>query len=88
MGDAKEARFSLMKHDVSAQAPLAWLDHIANLKTRYGMDYNRHSPLIQPQFVVEKLSEITGGRAIVSTGAGQRQFTFPLRPPSWTESTR
>ncbi|MEM5402520.1 biosynthetic-type acetolactate synthase large subunit [Paraburkholderia unamae] len=74
VGDAKDALLSLMQHGVHVQAPLAWLDHIRELKQRYGMNYDRASPLIQPQFVVEKLSEITGGRAIVTTGVGQHQM--------------
>ncbi|MEM5313452.1 biosynthetic-type acetolactate synthase large subunit [Paraburkholderia sp. JHI869] len=74
VGDAKDALLSLMKHESPVQAPSAWFDHIKALKQRYGMNYDRNSPLIQPQFVVEKLSEITGGRAIVTTGVGQHQM--------------
>jgi len=74
VGDAKETLLSLMQHDTAVQAPLAWLDHIKKLKRVYGMNYDRDSVLIQPQFVVEKLSEITGGRAIVTTGVGQHQM--------------
>jgi acetolactate synthase-1/2/3 large subunit len=74
VGDAKDTLLSLMKHDTAVQSPSAWLDHIRELKRVYGMNYDRTSPLIQPQFVVEKLSEITGGRAIICTGVGQHQM--------------
>jgi acetolactate synthase I/II/III large subunit len=74
VGDAKDTLLSLMKHDSAVQPPLEWLDHIKELKRVYAMNYDRNSPLIQPQFVVEKLSEITGGRAIVTTGVGQHQM--------------
>jgi acetolactate synthase-1/2/3 large subunit len=74
VGDAKETLLSLMQHDSAVQPSSAWLDHIRELKQVYGMNYDRNSPLIQPQFVVEKLSEITGGRAIVTTGVGQHQM--------------
>ena len=74
VGDAKDALLSLTQHQAHVHAPLAWLDHVSELKRRYGMNYDRASPLIQPQFVVEKLSEITGGRAIVTTGVGQHQM--------------
>ncbi|MGF6806629.1 acetolactate synthase-1/2/3 large subunit [Paraburkholderia sp. Clong3] len=74
VGDAKNALLSLMEHDAQVEAPSAWLDHVGELKRHYCMNYDRNSPLIQPQFVVEKLSEITGGRAIVTTGVGQHQM--------------
>jgi acetolactate synthase-1/2/3 large subunit len=63
-----------MKHESGVRSPSEWLDHIKELKRVYGMNYDRNSPLIQPQFVVEKLSEITDGRAIVTTGVGQHQM--------------
>ena len=74
VADAKETLLSLMQHDTAVQAPSAWVDHIKKLKRVYHMNYDRDSALIQPQFVVEKLSEITGGRAIVTTGVGQHQM--------------
>ncbi|TCK95121.1 acetolactate synthase large subunit [Paraburkholderia sp. BL9I2N2] len=74
VGDAKDTLLSLMKHGPVEQPPLDWLDRIKELKRVYGMNYDRNSPAIQPQFVVEKLSEITGGRAIVTTGVGQHQM--------------
>ena len=74
VGDAKNTLLSLMKHGPVTQAPLDWLDHIKELKRVYGMNYDRNNPTIQPQFVVEKLSEITGGRAIICTGVGQHQM--------------
>jgi acetolactate synthase-1/2/3 large subunit len=74
VGDAKDTLLSLMKHDPAGQRPLDWLDRIGELKRIYGMNYDRSNPAIQPQFVVEKLSEITGGRAIICTGVGQHQM--------------
>jgi acetolactate synthase-1/2/3 large subunit len=74
VGDAKDTLLSLMKHDTAVQSPSAWLDHIKELKRVYGMNYDRNNPVIQPQYVVEKLSEITGGRAIICTGVGQHQM--------------
>jgi acetolactate synthase-1/2/3 large subunit len=74
VGDAKHALRSLMEHGVSAPPHSEWTERVAALKQRHGMNYDRRSPLIQPQFVVEKLSEITKGRAIISTGVGQHQM--------------
>ncbi|RFU48855.1 biosynthetic-type acetolactate synthase large subunit [Paraburkholderia sp. DHOC27] len=74
IGDAKDALLSLMQHGSEVEAPDAWFDHVQALKRVHGMNYDRNSPLIQPQYVVEKLSEITGGRAIITTGVGQHQM--------------
>ena len=52
----------------------AWLDHVRGLRERHPMAYDRESDLIQPQYVMEKLSELTGGEAIISTGVGQHQM--------------
>ncbi|MBN3785407.1 biosynthetic-type acetolactate synthase large subunit [Burkholderia sp. Ac-20353] len=74
VGNAKDALLSLMTHDRVVQTPSDWLDRVAELKRRYGMNYDRNNAAIQPQFVIEKLSEMTGGRAIITTGVGQHQM--------------
>ncbi|HVE08700.1 MAG TPA: biosynthetic-type acetolactate synthase large subunit [Paraburkholderia sp.] len=74
VGDAKDTLLSLMDASPAVESPAGWLDRIADLKRTYGMNYDRDNPAIQPQLVVEKLSEITGGRAIVCTGVGQHQM--------------
>jgi acetolactate synthase-1/2/3 large subunit len=74
VGDAKNTLLSLMEYEPAEQSAAAWLDHVRELKRTYGMNYDRNSPAIQPQLVVEKLSEITGGRAIICTGVGQHQM--------------
>ncbi|ALL71590.1 acetolactate synthase, large subunit (plasmid) [Paraburkholderia caribensis MBA4] len=74
VGDARDALLSLMGDGRDVQAPSEWLEHVQDLKRAYGMNYDRHNPTIQPQYVIERLSEITGGRAIISTGVGQHQM--------------
>lgn len=85
VGDAKRALLSLMEHGPVAHRHAAWLDAVAELKRTYRMSYNRDSIHIQPQRVVERLSEITGGRAIITTGVGQHQMWaaqfFDVREP-------
>jgi acetolactate synthase-1/2/3 large subunit len=51
-----------------------WRQHLAALKTKHGYSYNRESPLVQAEFVLETLNQITKGDAIITTGVGQHQM--------------
>ena len=51
-----------------------WLTHVGELKRRHSMDYNRTSPLLQPQEVLAVLNDIVRGEAIYTTGVGQHQM--------------
>jgi acetolactate synthase I/II/III large subunit len=51
-----------------------WHAEIAELKSKYALNYDRASKLIQPQYVMEEMNRITKGEAIVTTGVGQHQM--------------
>ena len=51
-----------------------WHQHIADLKARHALNYDRDSALIQPYAVIEAINRLTGGEAVVSTGVGQHQM--------------
>jgi acetolactate synthase-1/2/3 large subunit len=51
-----------------------WHEEVAALKSTYGLNYDRESPLVQPQYVMETMNRITRGEAIISSGVGQHQM--------------
>ncbi|MBI4397029.1 MAG: biosynthetic-type acetolactate synthase large subunit [Elusimicrobia bacterium] len=51
-----------------------WLAHVGELKTNHPLNYRRDGDLIQPQRVLELLSRIVDGEAIIATGVGQHQM--------------
>jgi acetolactate synthase I/II/III large subunit len=52
----------------------AWHQHVAELRQKHAMGFNRNSPLVQPQEVLEVLNSIVKGAAIYTTGVGQHQM--------------
>jgi len=52
----------------------AWWSQIGLWKSKDCLRYDRSSPVIKPQFVLEKLYEITGGDAFVTSDVGQHQM--------------
>jgi len=63
----------------------AWHGEMKELKSTYALNYDRETSMIQPNFVIEKINEITKGEAIITTGVGQHQMWaaqyFDFREP-------
>jgi acetolactate synthase-1/2/3 large subunit len=51
-----------------------WWKQIGEWRARDCLRYDRNSSLIKPQYVIEKLYEVTGGDAIVTSDVGQHQM--------------
>nr|WP_297056826.1 biosynthetic-type acetolactate synthase large subunit [Thermosulfurimonas sp.] len=51
-----------------------WWEQIEIWKKRYPLTYKQDPEYIKPQFVIEKLYELTRGEAIVATEVGQNQM--------------
>jgi len=52
----------------------AWLRQIETWKTERPLTYTKSETVIKPQFVVEKIYELTKGNAIITTEVGQNQM--------------
>ncbi|MFA5354423.1 MAG: thiamine pyrophosphate-dependent enzyme, partial [Thermodesulfovibrionales bacterium] len=80
VGDVKRVLTSLnqtLREEVKAQwdeVRKAWLNQVSDWKKEHPMDYTFSKEVIKPQFVVEKIDELTKGDAIITTEVGQNQM--------------
>jgi acetolactate synthase-1/2/3 large subunit len=51
-----------------------WHHHIEKLKAIHHLDYQQDDKIIKPQYVIEKIGELTKGDAIITTEVGQNQM--------------
>ena len=51
-----------------------WLDEIEEWKRKHPLTYQEKGDIIKPQYVVQKIDELTGGDAIITTEVGQNQM--------------
>ena len=56
------------------KALAAWWKDIEGWRSKKCLKYKQGSKLIMPQYVIEKLYEVTGGDAIVTSDVGQHQM--------------
>jgi len=57
-----------------ANALAAWWQQIDEWRGKQCLRYDAESPLIKPQYVVQKLWQVTGGDAFVTSDVGQHQM--------------
>ena len=97
VGDIKEVMHDMMtvfnelKLKPDAAALETWWRQLELWRNKQCLKYDRNSDLIKPQFVIEKLYEVTGGDAFVTSDVGQHQmFTAQFykfdKPNRWINS--
>ncbi len=93
VGDVKSVLLDMIKeikaskHKPDASALTSWWAQIDEWRGKDCLRYDHNSPLIKPQYVVQKVYEITKGEAYVTSDVGQHQmwaaqfykFDKPLR---------
>ena len=80
VGDVREVLQELLKQlsasgaKPDAVAAKTWWAQIELWRARDSLKYDRSSPLIKPQAVIQKLYEVTRGEAYVTSDVGQHQM--------------
>ncbi|MFN3740407.1 MAG: biosynthetic-type acetolactate synthase large subunit [Thermodesulfovibrionales bacterium] len=80
VGDLKRVLIVLnkiLKEEIKGQwseVRKAWLKQIDSWKAERPLSYEHSTEVIKPQYVVEKIYELTGGEAIITTEVGQNQM--------------
>jgi len=73
--DVLDDILKLLKSSTEKKVSIApWWKQIEGWRTKDCLKYDRNSKIIKPQFVLEKLYEITKGEAFVTSDVGQHQM--------------
>ncbi len=97
VGDIKDVLGNMLKElktlkkQSDSKALESWWKQIDKWRTADCLRYDRNSALIKPQFVIEKLCEVTHGDAFVTSDVGQHQmfaaqFYHFNKPRRWINS--
>ena len=97
VGDCNEVliemneRLKTRVHEIDRSAVDQWWDTVNQWKSKDSLAYENSDSVVKPQFVVEKLMQVTDGEAYVTSDVGQHQmwaaqyYTFE-KPRRWINS--
>jgi acetolactate synthase-1/2/3 large subunit len=73
VGDARQVLQELLNR---AESPdrTKWLNQIKEWKESFPLEYDRDTSDVKPQYIMEQIHEVTGGKAIIATDVGQCQM--------------
>ncbi len=80
VGDVKDVLNKIINHareediDAYRESIKPWNEEILAWKQTYPLAYKQSKSVIKPQYVVEKISELAGDDAIITTEVGQNQM--------------
>ncbi len=73
VGDIKKILAAIQKGIVNKQDS-QWLREIASSKEKHPLKYPKSKEILRPQYIVERIYELTKGDAIITTEVGQHQM--------------
>jgi acetolactate synthase-1/2/3 large subunit len=90
VGDAKEVLRDLVRYIRKAPDTKEWLAQIEKWRKEFPLTYKQDERL-RPQYIIEKIQELTKGDAIITTEVGQNQMWACLfyqhnQPRTWISS--
>ena len=94
VGDVKNVTKSMIeiaKTTIDKERYTPWLDTIANFNKLHPLSYKEDTPELKPQWVIQRVGELLGDKANISTDVGQHQMWtaqfYPFsRPRQWVTS--
>ena len=73
VGNIKQILQTLIK-GVQPKKGTEWIAKVNEWKEKYPLKYDRSPEVLRPQYIVERLHELTSGDAVITTEVGQHQM--------------